>query len=107
MFKKSSSALVKLIGGKKWKRIGGKKFSSVTSVFHKGITTLMTNLKKTEPYFVRCVNPNANKSPSEWNQAHVEKQLRCGGIVEALKVLKLGYPTRVPYSTLYDNTLAT
>merc|ERR1712228_463558 len=24
------------------------------------------------------------------------------GLVEALKVLKLGYPTRIPYSTLYD-----
>merc|ERR1719510_629551 len=101
MFKTSKSPLVKLVGGKKWVK-GSKKFSSVTSVFHKGITNLMKNLKSTEPYFVRCVNPNRVKSPMEWDGAHVEKQLRCGGIVEALRVLKLGYPTRVPYDTLYD-----
>jgi len=63
---------------------------------------LMQNLKMTEPYFVRCVNPNKNKSSKEWNPVIVEKQLRCGGLLEALQVLTLGYPTRVPYDTLYQ-----
>merc|ERR1719461_520473 len=108
MFKKSTNPLAKEIGGKKWVGAGGggkkkkAKFTSVVSVFHKGITTLMKNLAATEPYFVRCVNPNKNKSPKEWDEGHVEKQLRCGGLVEALQVLTLGYPTRVPYDTLYD-----
>eukprot|EP00497_Spongosphaera_streptacantha_P001930 TRINITY_DN24_c0_g1_i1.p1 TRINITY_DN24_c0_g1~~TRINITY_DN24_c0_g1_i1.p1 ORF type:complete len:435 (+),score=124.95 TRINITY_DN24_c0_g1_i1:146-1450(+) len=100
MFKKSTSALIKQIGGQKFRK--GRGFTSVTSVFHKGITTLMKNLRETEPYFVRCVNPNRVKSASEWDEPHVEKQLRCGGLIQALKVLKLGYPTRVPYDTLYD-----
>jgi len=107
MFKKSKNELVKEIGGKSWSSGGGKKkkkakFASVVSVFHKGITTLMKNLKMTEPYFVRCVNPNKNKSSKEWNAKIVEKQLRCGGLLEALQVLTLGYPTRVPYDTLYQ-----
>merc|ERR1719461_1616921 len=108
MFKKSTNPLAKEIGGKKWVGAGGggkkkkAKFTSVVSVFHKGITTLMKNLAATEPYIVRCVNPNKNKSPKEWDESHVEKQLRCGGLVEALQVLTLGYPTRVPYDTLYD-----
>jgi len=63
----------------------------------------MKNLKETEPFFVRCVNPNMVKSAKIWDEKVVEHQLRCGGLVEALKVLKLGYPTRVPYSTLYDS----
>merc|ERR1711972_507268 len=63
---------------------------------------LMKNLSSTEPYFVRCVNPNMVKSSTIWTESVVEHQLRCGGLVEALKVLKLGYPTRVPYDTLYD-----
>jgi len=106
MFKKSKNELAKEIGGKSWGIGGGKKkkakFTSVVSVFHKGITTLMKNLKMTEPYFVRCVNPNKKKSSKEWNPALVEKQLRCGGLLEALQVLTLGYPTRVPYDTLYE-----
>jgi len=59
-------------------------------------------LHATEPYFVRCVNPNMQKSSTIWTESVMEHQLRCGGLVEALKVLKLGYPTRVPYSELYD-----
>merc|ERR1712130_445099 len=99
MLKKSKTVLVKEIGGQGQK---GKKKKSVTAVFAGGIRTLMKNLKSTEPYFVRCVNPNMVKSSTVWTESVVEHQLRCGGLVEALKVLKLGYPTRVPYDTLYD-----
>merc|ERR1712048_526753 len=99
MMKKSKCVLVKEIGGTGPK---GRKKKSVTAVFHGGIKTLMKNLHATEPYFVRCVNPNMQKSSTIWTESVVEHQLRCGGLVEALKVLKLGYPTRVPYSELYD-----
>jgi len=99
MMKKSKTVLVKEIGGQTSK---SKKKKSVTAVFAGGIRTLMKNLSSTEPYFVRCVNPNMQKSSTIWTEKVVEHQLRCGGLVEALKVLKLGYPTRVPYSTLYD-----
>ena len=99
MLKKSKMVLVKEIGGQGQK---GRKKKSVTAVFAGGIRTLMKNLSSTEPYFVRCVNPNMQKSSSVWDEKVVEHQLRCGGLVEALKVLKLGYPTRVPYDTLYD-----
>merc|ERR1712228_1074720 len=99
MMKKSKMQLIKDIGGTGPK---GRKKKSVTAVFHGGIKTLMKNLHATEPYFVRCVNPNMQKSSTIWTEGVVEHQLRCGGLVEALKVLKLGYPTRVPYSELYD-----
>merc|ERR1712176_645834 len=99
MMKKSKSVLVREIGSSGPK---GRKKKSVTALFWSGIKTLMKNLHATEPYFVRCVNPNMQKSSTIWDEKVVEHQLRCGGLVEALKVLKLGYPTRVPYSTLYD-----
>ena len=99
MMKKSKIALISQIAGKK---DTSKKKLTVTGKFWKGIKTLMKNLKATEPYFVRCVNPNMQKSSTIWTESVVEHQLRCGGLVEALKVLKLGYPTRVPYATLYD-----
>jgi myosin heavy subunit len=99
MMKRSKAHLVKEIGGSGPK---GRKKKSVTSVFWAGIRVLMKNLQATEPYFVRCVNPNMQKSSTIWTENVVEHQLRCGGLVEALKVLKLGYPTRVPYHTLYE-----
>jgi len=75
---------------------------SVSAVFYGGIRRLMKSLKATEPYFVRCINPNKQKSKDVWTEKIVEHQLRCGGLLEALKVLKLGYPTRVPYDLLYE-----
>merc|ERR1719410_1485717 len=102
MIKKSESSIFKEInivkgGGRK-----KKKKKSVTSVFYGGIKRLMKSLKQTEPYFVRCINPNKQKSSEVWTESIVEHQLRCGGLLEALKVLKLGYPTRVPYNLLYE-----
>merc|ERR1712130_613543 len=79
-----------------------KKKKSVTAVFYGGIKRLMKSLKQTEPYFVRCINPNSQKSKDIWDERIVEHQLQCGGLLEALKVLKLGYPTRVPYNLLYE-----
>lgn len=51
-------------------------------------------MQSTSPYFVRCVNPNNQKKPSQFDPDYVLKQLRCGGLIEALRVLKLGFPTR-------------
>eukprot|EP01083_Nonionella_stella_P012776 36117_1 len=99
MIKKSKESIFKEINGvdgisKKRRRRGRK---SVTSVFYGGIKRLMRSLNQTEPYFVRCINPNKQKSSKVWNEGIVQHQLRCGGLLEALRVLKLGYPTRVPY----------
>eukprot|EP01083_Nonionella_stella_P110280 322569_1 len=104
MIKKSKESIFKEINGvdgisKKRRRRGRK---SVTSVFYGGIKRLMRSLNQTEPYFVRCINPNKQKSSKVWNEGIVQHQLRCGGLLEALRVLKLGYPTRVPYKLLYE-----
>merc|ERR1719450_1070445 len=85
--------------GKKKKK--KRKFTSVTSIFSKALKKLMKTLAATEPYFVRCVNPNKQKSKEVFVRQVVEDQLRSGGILEALRVLKLGYPTRVEYNVLY------
>merc|ERR1711953_149871 len=85
--------------GKKTKK--RRKFVSVTSIFSKALKKLMKTLSGTEPYFIRCVNPNKIKSKTVFVRKVVEDQLRSGGILEALRVLKLGYPTRVEYQVLY------
>jgi len=100
MFNTSDVELVKRVAGGRVRRSRG--FKSVTSVFKKALNLLMANLKATEPYFVRCVNPNKKKTGSFFKRSVVEDQLRCGGIIEALRVLKLGYPTRVSYEIIYN-----
>merc|ERR1719283_625715 len=94
-----------MIGGgthHKKKKKKKKKVKSVVSFFSQQLVNLMTTLEVTEPYFCRAMKPNWNKSSKEWDNVLVEDQLRSGGLIEALRVLKLGYPTRVPYQRIWD-----
>jgi len=79
-----------------------KRFRSVGTVFSNQLTLLVKQLQSTTPYFVRCINPNDKKKPNHFVDEYVAKQLRCGGLIEALRILKLGYPTRAPYDKIYD-----
>jgi len=104
LFKKSKLPMVQMIGAgthhkKKKKK---KKAKSVCGFFSSQLINLMTTLNITEPYFCRAMKPNWNKSKVEWADDLVEDQLRSGGLIEALRVLKLGYPTRVPYAKIWD-----
>merc|ERR1719281_867497 len=104
MFAKSKYPMVQMIGAgthhkKKKKR---KKKKSVTGFFSKQLIRLVKTLNVTEPYFCRAMKPNWNKSSKEWDDVLIEDQLRSGGLIEALRVLKLGYPTRVPYQKIWD-----
>jgi len=101
MFNKSKSKFVKIVAGGKVKK--KRKFTSLTSIFVTQLNSLMKSLTSTEPYFIRCVNPNKDKSGEFFSRQVIQDQLRCGGIIQALRVLSLGYPTRVEYVTLYNN----
>lgn len=82
--------------------ISTKTFLSVGNTFQKQLSSLMETLKSTSPHFVRCVNPNQFKRSEMFDADYVRPQLRCGGIIEALRVLKLGYPSRIPYQQIYE-----
>jgi len=77
-------------------------FLSTGSVFADQLSMLMNELKKTAPYFVRCIKPNPNKEPKTFIQDFVRPQLRCGGLIEALRIIKLGFPTRCAYTRVYE-----
>merc|ERR1719510_2232099 len=105
MYVKSKMPMVQMIGAgthHKKKKKKKKKKTSVCAFFSQQLINLMTTLNITEPYFCRAMKPNWTKSAKEWDNTLVEDQLRSGGLIEALRVLKLGYPTRVPYQRIWD-----
>eukprot|EP00808_Paulinella_micropora_P011794 g23498.t1 len=77
-------------------------FLSTGSVFSDQLSNLMGELKKTAPYFVRCVKPNPKKQPKTFIGDFVRPQLRCGGLIEALRIIKLGFPTRCKYARVLE-----
>lgn len=80
----------------------GARFSSVSAHFITQLRSLTQTLEATSSHFVRCINPNTFKQPNNFAGAHVLHQLRCSGMMEALRLMHEGFPTRCPYEDLYD-----
>ncbi|XP_076942866.1 myosin-9-like isoform X2 [Bidens hawaiensis] len=70
------------------------KFSSLGSRFKLQLQQLMETLNSTEPHYIRCVKPNNLLKPSIFENANIMQQLRCGGVLEAIRISMAGYPTR-------------
>lgn len=81
-------------GGKKKKKGSGK----TVSAGHKdSLGKLMTTLRSTSPHFVRCIVPNETKTPGKMIAHLVLHQLRCNGVLEGIRICRLGFPNRMPY----------
>jgi myosin-5 len=78
------------------------KFSSVASRFKQQLQALMETLSSTEPHYIRCVKPNSFNRPQKFENQSVLHQLRCGGVLEAVRISLAGYPTRKTYHEFVD-----
>ncbi|KAM7507421.1 hypothetical protein LguiA_017874 [Lonicera macranthoides] len=78
------------------------KFSSVASRFKQQLQALMETLSSTEPHYIRCVKPNSLNRPQKFENQSVLHQLRCGGVLEAVRISLAGYPTRKTYHEFVD-----
>ncbi|KAK1264607.1 hypothetical protein QJS04_geneDACA017858 [Acorus gramineus] len=70
------------------------KFSSIGSRFKLQLQSLMETLSTTEPHYIRCVKPNNVLKPAIFENFNIIQQLRCGGVLEAIRISCAGYPTR-------------
>ena len=76
----------------------GAKFQGVVAKFQLQLAELLAVVESSETHFVRCIKPNMQKSASVWDGETVTKQLRCAGVMEAVRVIAAGYPDRVPHT---------
>mmetsp|Transcript_9751 Transcript_9751/g.35721 ORF Transcript_9751/g.35721 Transcript_9751/m.35721 type:complete len:1269 (+) Transcript_9751:297-4103(+) len=75
----------------------GRQFSSVTNRFQKELLQLVHDLTQTDPHYIRCVKPNELSAPMVFSADYIADQLRCGGVLEAVRVLQAGFPTKRTY----------
>ncbi|XP_044466154.1 myosin-12 [Mangifera indica] len=78
------------------------KFSSIGTRFKQQLQALMETLNTTEPHYIRCVKPNAILKPGIFENFNVLNQLRCGGVLEAIRISCAGYPTKRTFGEFID-----
>ena len=81
----------------------GKKssFSSVGKRFVNDLNSLLDELKTSRAQFIRCVKPNAEQAPKTFTAPMVLDQLRCSGVIEAVRVMLESFPTKIPYEDIH------
>lgn len=53
--------------------------------FKKQLAELMSALHTMEPHYIRCIKPNSKNQPMDFENTNVLHQLRCGGVLEAVR----------------------
>ena len=76
---------------------GRKKPQSVGGEFRRQMEELMSTLKETSPHYIRCLKPNGKNVSDIFDPQLVVHQLRCNGVLAAVKVSRAGYPNRFHY----------
>ncbi|RLN68282.1 hypothetical protein BBJ29_000830 [Phytophthora kernoviae] len=80
----------------------GRKTSSfmqetVSYKFKAQLSLLMSDISSTEVHYVRCIKPNSDKSPNTYEIDAVVNQLRCAGVVEAIRITRAAFPNKMAH----------
>ncbi|XP_029431771.1 unconventional myosin-Vc isoform X3 [Rhinatrema bivittatum] len=70
---------------------------TVGSKFRSSLSLLMETLNATTPHYVRCIKPNDDKLPFEYDSRRVVQQLRACGVLETIRISAQSYPSRWTY----------
>jgi hypothetical protein len=71
---------------------------TVGGVFKKQLADLMAQLATTHCSYIRCLKPNADKAPEQFVGTLVAEQLRYSGMLETIRIRKLGYGRRFVFA---------
>ncbi|KAJ8614226.1 hypothetical protein CTAYLR_001147 [Chrysophaeum taylorii] len=77
---------------------------TVGTQFKTQLASLMRAVGQTKPHYIRCLKPNDKNVPNQFWRARVTEQLRYGGVLEAVRVARSGFPVRmshVEFSSYY------
>lgn len=67
---------------------------SVGSQFSNQLKELRHRIDATTPHYVRCLKPNDDLVPYQFEAHIIADQLRCAGVLEAIRVSRVGFPHR-------------
>lgn len=68
--------------------------NTVGSQFSQQLRELREKIDSTTPHYVRCLKPNDDLVPNRFDARVIAEQLRCAGVLEAVRVSRVGFPHR-------------
>ena len=74
--------------------------ATVATKFKRQLSSLMEAVGQTSVQYVRCVKPNSSKSRSIFQLPMVTEQLRCAGVLEAIRISRAAFPNRLPHEDI-------
>jgi len=66
--------------------------------FSSQLHSLRRKIDETSPHYIRCLKPNNLLAPDIFDAALIADQLRCAGVIEAVRVSRLGYQQRFSHN---------
>jgi myosin-5 len=66
----------------------------VCAQFSVQLRELRERIERTSPHYVRCLKPNELLLPNRFDPCIIADQLRCAGVLEAIRVSRVGFPQR-------------
>ncbi|KAF2077800.1 hypothetical protein CYY_000921 [Polysphondylium violaceum] len=82
-----------------------KKKTTAGGEFKTQLQQLINILSATAPHYVRCIKPNTTKEPCVFDHELIQAQLRYAGMMETIRIRKLGYPIRFSHKEFRDRYL--
>ncbi|NXF20000.1 MYO15 protein, partial [Rhodinocichla rosea] len=73
--------------------------STLVSKFQQSLQDLTAKLRGSHAFFIRCITPNSRKLSNVFDVEYVNCQLRHSGILEAIHILKEGFPVHLPFQS--------
>ncbi|CAF1240131.1 unnamed protein product [Adineta ricciae] len=73
------------------------KTPTVSAKFSDSLSHLIETMTRCQPTFIRCIKPNNDKTPNKLELSVVLEQLRNTGMLETVRIRKLGFPRRYSF----------
>ncbi|PVD39191.1 hypothetical protein C0Q70_01819 [Pomacea canaliculata] len=70
---------------------------TVAASFNESLLSLIDSMSRCHPFFVRCIKPNVYKQAMQFEDPVVMDQLRYTGMLETIRIRKMGYPVRLKF----------